>query len=148
MKKVATYTHADGRIAVMHFPEARDQAEAESLAQRFAPAGVALAFVDVAQLPASRTWRDAWCCDGKGVPSVNLERARPIAHERRRRMRAEQFAPHDAVIALQIPGADAAAAEAAREAIRTRNAQAQTQIDQAASVADLEAALAVAKGGA
>ena len=74
---------------------------------------------------------------------VNLDKAKAIGHDIRRAARAEEFAPHDRVIAAQIPGADAAAAEAARAEIRARYAAMQTAIDAAASSDDIKAALGV-----
>lgn len=74
---------------------------------------------------------------------VNLDKAKAIGHDIRRASRAEEFAPHDRVIAAQIPGADAFAAEEARVAIRARYAAMQTAIDAAASPDDIKAALGV-----
>ena len=51
---------------------------------------------------------------------VNLTKAKTIAHEKRRYKREQEFKPHDDIIAKQIPGADATAAETARAEIRTR----------------------------
>jgi len=65
---------------------------------------------------------------------VNLTKAKTIAHEKRRLKRAEEFKPHDDIIAKQIPGADATAAETARAEIRTRYATLQTNIDNASTV--------------
>lgn len=67
--------------------------------------------------------------------TVNVDKAKTITHEIRRAKRAEEFAPYDEVIMKQIPGADAAAAEAARAEIRTKYDTIQTNID-AASDAD------------
>ena len=65
---------------------------------------------------------------------VNLTKAKNIAHEKRRLKRAEEFKPHDDIIAKQIPGEDATAAETARAAIRTKYATLQTNIDNASTV--------------
>lgn len=62
---------------------------------------------------------------------INMNKAKAIAHEARRAARAAEFEPHDAVIMRQIPGADAAAAEAARQEIRDKYAALQTQMDAA-----------------
>lgn len=69
--------------------------------------------------------------------TVNMPKAKDIAHTKRREARAKEFAPHDAVIAMQIPGADAVAAEAARQTIREKYARAQSGIDAAPDVAAL-----------
>ena len=55
----------------------------------------------------------------------------------RRIARASEFAPYDEIIALRIPGADDAAAEAAREVIRAKYAGIQASIDAAEDVAIL-----------
>ena len=65
---------------------------------------------------------------------MNLTKAKTIAHEKRKAKRAEEFKPHDDIIAKQIPGADADAAETARAAIRTKYATIQTDIDNAKTV--------------
>ena len=72
---------------------------------------------------------------------VNLDKAKNIAHNIRREAREQEFAPHDAVIAKQIPGKSATEAEAARQAIREKYAQVQTQIDAAQDVDSLKEAI-------
>lgn len=72
---------------------------------------------------------------------VNVEKAKDIAHNMRRAARAAEFAPYDRVIAAQIPGADAAAAEAARAAIRAKYAAMQDAIDAAATPDEIKLAL-------
>jgi hypothetical protein len=64
---------------------------------------------------------------------INLDKAKAIAHDERRAARAKEFAPHDEVIAKQIPGASAAEAESARIAIREKYAAIQVNIDAALS---------------
>jgi hypothetical protein len=63
--------------------------------------------------------------------SINMTKAKEIAHTARRAARSTEFEPHDAIIMKQIPGVDAAAAEAARQAIRDKYAALQTQMDAA-----------------
>lgn len=64
--------------------------------------------------------------------AVNIPKAKEIAHGLRRAARAAEFAPHDEVIARRIPGADDAAAEAARADIRAKYAAVQAAVDAAA----------------
>ena len=66
---------------------------------------------------------------------VNIEKYRAIAHEARRNARAEEFAPLD--IKATIP-AEAAVAEAARQAIREKYATMQAQMDAAQTVDELK----------
>ena len=73
--------------------------------------------------------------------TINVDKAKAIAHDMRRAKRAEEFKPHDDLIMKQIPGADAAAAEAARAAIRAKYAAMQDQIDAAATPDEIKAAL-------
>lgn len=70
---------------------------------------------------------------------VNLDKAKQIAHEKRRAARAVEFAPLD--IEATIP-AKAAAAETARQAIRDKYATIQTNIDAAQTVGELKTQLA------
>lgn len=69
---------------------------------------------------------------------VNIEKAKAIAHKYRREARAEEFQPYDAIIAKQIPGADAQAAEEQRQLIREKYADMQTKIDSATTADELK----------
>lgn len=75
--------------------------------------------------------------------TVNIDKAKVIAHEKRRAARAEEFKPHDEVIMKQIPGADAQAAEAARQAIREKYTAMQADIDAAATPDEIKQALGI-----
>ena len=67
---------------------------------------------------------------------VNIEKAKIIAHDARRAARAAEFAPLD--VKATIPS-EAAAAEAARQAIRDKYAALQTQMDAAQTPEQLKA---------
>lgn len=67
--------------------------------------------------------------------TINLTKAKAIVHEARRAKRAQEFAPLD--IKATIP-AEAAAAEAARQAIREKYAAIQSDIDAAPGVDELK----------
>jgi hypothetical protein len=108
----------------------------EQVAQQVAPDGI-YAIVDSSAIPTDRTFRAAWVYSPDGI-EIDLDRAKAIAHDIRRRRRADELAPHDRVISLKIPGASADQAEAARREIRTRYSAMQDAIDSAASVADLQ----------
>lgn len=73
--------------------------------------------------------------------NVNVNKAKTIAHDMRRAAREEEFKPLDAVIMKQIPGIDAAQAEADRQAIRDKYAAMQADIDAAATPDEIKAAL-------
>ena len=67
--------------------------------------------------------------------TIDLGKAKAIAHEARRVARSAEFAPLD--IKASIPS-EAVAAEAARAAIRTKYAEMQAAIDAAADTATLK----------
>ncbi|AUR81592.1 hypothetical protein NVP1009O_25 [Vibrio phage 1.009.O._10N.261.51.C9] len=69
---------------------------------------------------------------------VNTNKAKEVAHERRRQDRDAKMAPLD--LKATIPS-EAASAEAEREAIRAHNAGVQSEIDKAASDTDIKRAL-------
>lgn len=69
------------------------------------------------------------------IVTVNLDKFKAYAHEKRRDCRAKEFQPFDEVIMKQIPGVDSQAAEAERQKIRDKYAEIQGNID-AATTAD------------
>jgi hypothetical protein len=72
--------------------------------------------------------------------TINVTKAKAIAHNIRRAARSEEFKPYDDAIAKQIPG-QAESAETARVAIRAKYAAMQTAIDAASTVDQIKAAL-------
>ena len=69
---------------------------------------------------------------------IDLTKAKDIAHDKRRAARSAEFAPLD--IKATIPS-EAAAAEAARQAIREKYATLQAQMDQAQTPEQLKTLL-------
>lgn len=69
---------------------------------------------------------------------INIDKAKAIAHDKRREARSDEFAPLD--IKATIPS-EATAAEAARQAIREKYAAMQTAIDSASTVEEIKAAM-------
>ena len=67
--------------------------------------------------------------------TVNIDKAKNIAHDKRRANRAAEFAPLD--IKATIPS-EAVAAEAARQAVREKYAEKQAAIDAAQTVEELK----------
>jgi hypothetical protein len=63
--------------------------------------------------------------------TIDMTKAKAIAHDKRRAARAAEFAPLD--VKATIPS-EAAAAEAARQAVREKYATMQTSIDAAADL--------------
>ena len=70
--------------------------------------------------------------------NININKAKNIAHDKRREARSAEFAPLD--IKATIPS-EAVAAEAARQVIRDKYAVMQTAIDAATTVEQIKAAL-------
>jgi hypothetical protein len=72
------------------------------------------------------------------VITINIDKAKTIAHDIRRAARSAEFAPLD--IKATIPS-EAAAAEAARQVIRDKYAAMQASIDAATTTNEIKAAM-------
>lgn len=72
--------------------------------------------------------------------TINIDKAKTIAHQLRREARAKEFEPYDDAIAKQIPG-QMAGAEAARQAIRDKYVAVQAAIDAATTPEQIKSAL-------
>jgi hypothetical protein len=70
--------------------------------------------------------------------TINLTKAKNIAHDARRAARSAEFAPLD--IKATIPS-EAAAAETARAVVRTKYAEMQSAIDAATTPTEIKAAM-------
>jgi hypothetical protein len=130
------YPTPEGGVAVI-IP-----AESVELALKDVPEGVEYEIVSTDEIPSDRFFRNAWV-KGTGKVDIDLDRARAFGHDIRRQKRAEEFAPLDEVIAKQIPGNDAAAAEQARQVVRDKYAAIQVAIDEAATPDEIKATLEV-----
>ncbi len=73
--------------------------------------------------------------------TINIDKAKGIAHDKRRQARSAEFAPLD--IKATIPS-EATVAEAARQTIRDKYAAMQTAIDAASTPDAIKAAMPVA----
>ena len=131
------YQNSEGGVSVI-IPTG--ELSIEEVAAKDVPEGVAYEIVEDDAIPSDRFFRGAWVANGAAV-EVDLDQAKSIGHDMRRAKRAEEFAPHDEVIAKQIPGADAAAAEFERLQIREKYAFIQEAIDLAATPEAIKAAL-------
>jgi hypothetical protein len=69
---------------------------------------------------------------------INIDKAKDIAHDKRREARSAEFAPLD--IKVTIPS-EATAAEAARQAVRDKYTAMQTAIDAATTTDAIKAAM-------
>jgi hypothetical protein len=74
------------------------------------------------------------------VITINIDKAKTIAHDIRRAARSEEFKPYDEAISKQIPN-QTEGAEAARAAIRAKYATMQSEIDAASTVDEIKAAM-------
>ena len=70
--------------------------------------------------------------------TINIDKAKTIAHEKRREARTLEFAPLD--IKATIPS-EATAAEAARQAVRTKYASMQLAIDASTTINEIKAVM-------
>lgn len=73
--------------------------------------------------------------------TVNMDKAKVMGHDLRRRFREREFEPLDSQITKQIPGVDTQAVEAQRQAVRDKYAVIQTQIDAATTPQEIKTAL-------
>ena len=70
--------------------------------------------------------------------TINIDKAKAIAHDKRRQARSAEFAPLD--IKATIPS-EATAAEAARQIIRDKYALMQSDINAATTIEQIKAAM-------
>ena len=70
--------------------------------------------------------------------TIDMTKAKEIAHEKRRAARAKEFKPYDEVIMKQIPGVNYQQAEAARQTIREKYATMQAQMDATQTAEELK----------
>jgi hypothetical protein len=116
----------------------------EEVAAKDVPQGVPYEIVEDSDIPSDRFFRGAWVM-GDCCVEHDLDQCKKIGHAKRREMRAGEFAPYDDIIAKQIPGADAAAAENARLQIREKYAFLQELIDTALTPEAIKSALEAAQ---
>jgi hypothetical protein len=73
--------------------------------------------------------------------TINIDKAKVIAHQLRREARAKEFEPLDEQIAKQIPGTSIQDLEAQRQLIRDKYQVMQEQLNAASSIEELKAKL-------
>jgi hypothetical protein len=133
------YQNNEGGISVIH---PTGELSIEEVAAKDVPEGVAYEIVEDDAIPADRFFRNAWVANGAAV-DVDLSKAKDIGHDIRRTLRTEEFKPYDEVIMKQIPGADAVAAEEARQQVRFKYALIQDAINVASTTDEIKATLEV-----
>jgi hypothetical protein len=128
------YPTPEGGVAVI-IP-----AESVEAALKDVPDGVDYEIVSEDAIPSDRFFRNAWV-KGDCCVDLDLDKCKAVGHDIRRQKRAEEFQPFDEVIAKQIPGKDAAQAEAKRQEIRDKFSEVQDAIDAAESPEEIKTAL-------
>ena len=131
------YQNSEGGVSVI-IPTG--ELPIEEVAAKDVPEGVVYEIVENDAIPADRFFRNAWVANGAAV-DIDLDKAKDIGHDMRRAQRAEEFKPYDEVIMKQIPGADNAAAEEARQQIRFKYALIQDVIEAAETPDEIKSAL-------
>lgn len=112
----------------------------EGVIEKDIPRGAEYKVMAMSELPDDHTFFDAWVLSDIGI-EYDMVKARDIGHAIRRAARAEEFGPYDEVIMKQIPGADNAAAEEARQQIRLKYALIQDAIEAASTIDQIKSAL-------
>lgn len=101
----------------------------EEIANKDLPSGTLFAIVNKEEVPVDFDLMDAWeFNEGNTAVVVNLDKAKKIAHEVRRRARVVEMAPLDTK--STIPS-ESVAAEEARQVLRDKYAGLQADIDAA-----------------
>jgi len=134
MNQRIVYSTSDGGVAVV-IPSG--ELSIEQVLAKDVPEGVEAELVEIADVPSDRTFRGAWEKSGRAIVH-NLDKAKDIAHEKRRAARAKEFAPLD--VEATIPSR-ASQAEAARQTIRDKYDVMQQQMDAAATIEELKSLL-------
>lgn len=129
-EKRVVWTNPDGSVSVLIPAPGVD----EAVWRKDIPEGVAPIITTADKLPPDRMFRKAWQAADDGCVECP-SKAKALAHEIRRAKRAEEFAPHDDVVAKRLPGEQDA--EVQRQLIRQKYAVVQTQIDACQSTAEL-----------
>ena len=132
MEKRIIYQNDEGGVSVIGAGDS--VMTMEEVAAKDVPTGKPYQIVDVADVPTDRTFRDAWVMD-KNAITVDVEKAKGIAHKMRRDKRAAEFAPLD--VEVTIPGR-AKAAEEKRQVIRAKDDKLQADIEAAKDVGALK----------
>ena len=126
----------DSGVAVV-IPNLASGLSLEEIIAKDVPKLVRYEIVEDDAIPSDRTFRAAWKLQGKRV-DTDLQTAKEIAHEKRRKARDREFAPLDREVTIPSKAQEA---ESKRQAIRDKYAELQTAIDSASSIEQLKATL-------
>ena len=134
MAQVIVHTTPEGNLVVTY--PVNPNKTIDEIASSVVPEGIEWFAVEEDDLPAQKKLRNAWEYDGGVV--VNISKAKTLTHSLRRKVRSIELAPHDDVIAKQIPGTDATQAEASRQVVREKYAKMQNDIDACTTAEQLQ----------
>lgn len=139
MQVLVYQNERDELVVVQPTMEFLNLHDMDALVRRHVPKGALHRVLEHTDLPPAAL-AGAWYFGRKSQLTVDLARARDIAHQLRRWERDAAFRPWDDIVARQIPGRTGEA-ELARERIRQRDAELQREIDAATSAQQLMALL-------
>ena len=143
MTDVIVVQKSDNTVSVIYTATSQLSMD-QIIARRFKNSNEQYQIMSLDDLPTHREFFNAWTY-GSTI-TINMDKAKKIAHDVRRQCRNEEFKPYDDIIAKQIPGEDADDAEAQRALIRTKYATKQTEIDDCTTVDELQAIIDEMRG--
>ena len=144
------YKNTNGGVSVVYpTEEAFSFMTIDEIAKKDVPTGLPYKIVDDSEIPTDRTFRDAWVLDESTVwvgvvkrtikenkvIKVDLNKAKEIAHNKRRVVREKELQPLDVQATIPMY---AEQVELERQVVRDKHAEIQDLIDQAESVEDLK----------
>lgn len=134
MDKRIIYSTPDNGVAIV---VPTGEISIEEVLAKDIPLGALAEIVDISEIPSDRTFRNAWEKSNRSIIH-NLNKAKNIAHEKRRFARAKELAPLD--IEATIPS-KSAQAEAKRQAIREKYDVMQQKMESASTIEELKSLL-------
>lgn len=137
MNKMVAYNDDLGLCLMTPSPRALQTRTIQEIANKDVPSGFSYVVIDVSELPTVREFIDCWELNNN-IITENLNKAKEIAHQKRRAKRDLLFAPYDKIISAQIPNTDITAIEQARADIRVADALVQESIDLATTTEELK----------
>ena len=111
----------------------------EKVIEKSIPTGCEYVVVGENNLPTDKRLLESWEISGDSIV-VNHTKAKESAHQVRRAIRNNLFQPLDAIIAKNIPG-ETESAELKRQGIRTKDSEAQININNSTTVDEISSIL-------
>lgn len=120
MPKRIVYKNEEGKVCVV-IPAPNCPLTVEEIAAKDVPIGRSFQIVDDADVPADRTFRDAWDLDAKGAVVVDMPKARELHKASLRRLRTPKLGALDVDFMRAVEEGNAARQQelrAAKDALR------------------------------